>query len=128
MRAVRWAKYHLGHLRRWREAVEAVARAVRDLGIEAELYVIGGAAESRLTILSDVDVLLCLGEELKGEDAWILRRKVLGLAMDKYGLPVDYPIELHIRDKKACGEILRRGKAVKVDVSAKEGRIAEATP
>ena len=111
-----WAKYHLEHLRRWREAVEAIAKAVRDLGVKAELYVIGGAAESRLTILSDIDVLLCLKEELGPEDLWALRRRVLGVAMDKYGLPMDYPVELHIQDKETCSETLRHGKAIKVKI------------
>ena len=111
-----WAKHHLEHLRRWREAVEAIAKAIRDLGIKAELYVIGGAAESRLTILSDIDVLLCLEEGLGPEDLWALRRKVLGVAMDKYGLPIDYPVELHIWDKKTCSKSLRREKAVRVEI------------
>ena len=111
-----WAKQHLEHLRRWREAVEAIAKAIRDLGIKAELYVIGGAAESRLTILSDIDVLLCLEEKLGPEDRWALRRKVLGLAMDKYGLPIDYPVELHIWDKKTCSKTLRHEKAVRVKI------------
>ena len=111
-----WAKHHLEHLRRWKEAVRAIAKAVRDLGVKAELYVIGGAAESRLTILSDIDVLLCLEEGLGPEDRWALRRKVLGLAMDKYGLPIDYPVELHVWDKKTCDEALRREKAVRVKI------------
>ena len=111
-----WAKHHLEHLRRWREAVEAIAKAIRDLGIKAELYVIGGAAESRLNILSDIDVLLCLEEGLGPEDLWALRRKVLGVAMDKYGLPIDYPVELHIWDKKTCSKTLRREKAVRVKI------------
>jgi len=111
-----WAKQHLEHLRRWREAVEAIAKAIRDLGIKAELYVIGGAAESRLTILSDIDVLLCLEEELGPEDRWALRKKVLGLAMDRYGLPIDYPVELHIWDKKTCSKTLRHEKAVRVKI------------
>ena len=115
-----WAKYHLEHLRKWREAVEAIAKAVRELGVKAELYVIGGAAESRLTILSDIDVLLCLEEELRVEDLWMLRKKVLGVAMDKYGLPIDYPIELHIQDKKTCSKTLQHGKAIRINISARE--------
>jgi len=111
-----WARHHLEHLRRRKEAVKAIAKAIRDLGIKAELYVIGGAAESRLTILSDIDVLLCLEEGLRPEDLWALRRKVLGVAMDKYGLPIDYPVELHIWDKKTCSKTLRRGKAVRVKI------------
>ena len=115
-----WAKYHLKHLRRWKEAVEAVAKAVRELGVKAELYVIGGAAESRLTILSDIDVLLCLEEKLGVEDLWMLRRKVLKVAMDKYGLPIDYPIELHIQDKETCSKTLRPGKAIRVNTLTKD--------
>ncbi|MGC8961743.1 MAG: hypothetical protein ACP5K1_04790 [Candidatus Bathyarchaeia archaeon] len=32
----------MDHLRNWRRAVEAVSRALKDLGVEAEAYVIGG--------------------------------------------------------------------------------------
>ena len=109
-----WVKYHLQHLRKWREAVKTIAKAVKDLNIKAEVYVIGGAAESRLTILSDIDVLICLEEELGTEDMWILRRRVLEVAMDKYGLPIDYPIELHVHDKKTCNKILQQRKTIRI--------------
>ncbi|RLE57225.1 MAG: hypothetical protein DRJ40_02620 [Thermoprotei archaeon] len=112
-----WAKYHLQHLKKWREAAEAIAKAVKDLHIKAEVYVIGGAAEDRLTVLSDIDILLCLEEKPKIEDVWILRRKVLEIAMDKYGLPIDYPIELHIQDKKTCNQTLQHRKAIKINTS-----------
>ena len=115
-----WAKYHLQHLRRWREAAEAIARAVEDLNIEADVYVIGGAAESRLTTLSDVDVLLCLKGRVEAEDLSTLRRKVLEVAMDRYGLPIDYPIELHIHDEKTCSEILQHGKALRIATSTRD--------
>lgn len=118
MKEAYWAKYHLQHLRRWREAVEAIARAVKDLNIKAELYVIGGAAESRLTVLSDIDVLLCLEEGLSIEDSWMLRRRVLRAAMEKYGLPIDYPIEPHIQNRETYSETLQRRKVLKVDISA----------
>ncbi|ADM27631.1 DNA polymerase beta subunit [Ignisphaera aggregans DSM 17230] len=38
-------------LRRWRNVVEIVARVVGELYPEAEVYLFGGAAEGRLTVL-----------------------------------------------------------------------------
>jgi len=95
------------------DAAKAIANAVGDLGLDADVYVIGGAAEGRLTVLSDVDILICVSESKA--DPWRLRRLILTTAMDKYGLPWDYPIELHVRSKKECSELLRRvKKAIKL--------------
>lgn len=99
----------------WREAVKAVARAVRDLGLDAEVYVIGGAAEGRLTVLSDVDVLVCVKRRLSPDEVWTLRKEILGLAVDKHGLPVDYPVELHIHDAGTCRELAKHVKTLRID-------------
>lgn len=107
-----WAKYHLEHLRNWRKAAEAVAKAVEDLKLNAEVYVVGGAAEGRLTILSDIDILVCVKEET--EDLGKLRKQILTKAMDKYGLPWDYPVEIHISPAKECAETLNTLKSLKV--------------
>lgn len=107
-----WVKYHLNHLRNWRKAVGAVVKAVDSLKIDAEIYVIGGAAENKLTILSDIDLLLCL--KSKVDDIGELRERILFRAMDDYGLPWDYPIELHIRTPNECREILKKSKAIKL--------------
>ena len=49
----------LARLLRWREYVEAIARAAEDLlGGGVEAYVVGGAAEGRLTAASDIDVVV----------------------------------------------------------------------
>lgn len=107
-----WVKYHLEHLRNWRKAVEAVVKAVEDLKLDAEVYVVGGAAEGRLTILSDVDVLICVRGW--GEDLRMIRKKVLAKAMDNYNLPWDYPIELHIYPVEECLETLKYSKNLKL--------------
>ena len=60
LRKVSWVKYHLEYLKKWRQAASAIRRAVDELGIDADVYIIGGAAEDRLTVLSDVDVLVCV--------------------------------------------------------------------
>jgi hypothetical protein len=53
-----WVKYHLNYLRVWRDAAKSIARATRSIEPDVEVYVIGGAAEDRLTVLSDIDVVL----------------------------------------------------------------------
>jgi len=108
-----WVKYHLRHLKAWREAVRSVADAVRSLGLDAKVYVIGGAAERRLTVLSDVDVLVCVDESC-GADPWELRRRILTRAMDEHGLPWDYPIELHIHTGRECEKLFKSLKAIPV--------------
>ncbi len=85
-------------LLRWREYVPAVARAAKDLlGPETKVYVVGGAAEDRLTVASDVDVLIISPKVLK--DPHEKLKVILDIrerAVDKYGLPWDYPIDVHL--------------------------------
>lgn len=96
-----------------RRAVKAIAKAVKDLDLRVDIYVIGGAAEDRLTILSDIDVLVCL-DVSEAEDIGGLRKRILIKAMDEHGLPWDYPIELYILPRGECREALRHiGKFVK---------------
>jgi len=90
-----------------------VADAVKSLGLDADVYVIGGAAERRLTVLSDIDVLVCVDESC-GVDLWELRRRILTRAMDEHGLPWDYPIELHILVRRECEKLLKSLKAIPV--------------
>ncbi len=60
--------------------------------------------------MSDVDVLICLKKPLSPEEIWDLRRKIINEAIDKHGLPWDYPIELHVHNMKECREILKHCK------------------
>ncbi len=107
-----WAKYVWSQLKEWRKAVKAIAAAVRDMGLEAEVYVIGGAAEGRLTVLSDIDILVCL----EGEDARRrgLAGEILWRAVDKFGLPWDYPVEIHVVGASECETYLKR-RYIKAD-------------
>lgn len=93
--------------------MEAISRAVEDLAVEADVFVIGGAAEDRLTALSDVDVLICVRSPGSREELARLRKRVLARAMDEHGLPWDYPVELHVRFKEECGEILKKARKVR---------------
>jgi len=113
---VYWVRYHIRHLRRWRQAAKAVAEAVKTLGLKARVYVIGGAAEDRLTVLSDVDVLVCLDREDEPTPAERrqLKHAIIDGAIDRHGLPWDYPLDLHIHGARECRRILEKTKAVLV--------------
>jgi len=101
-----WARYVWSQLKMWREAVKAVAAAVRDLGLNADVYVIGGAAEGRLTVLSDVDVLVCLRNPEQKHRG--LAGEILWRAVDKFNLPWDYPVEIHVVGEEECQLYLKR--------------------
>ncbi len=107
---VYWVKYHLEHLRNWRLAANLIAKVAKDIRDNVEVYVIGGAAEGRLTILSDIDVLICINEPISEKEIAELRKRILIKAMDEYGLPWDYPVELHIHTKCECERLLKRLK------------------
>jgi len=79
----------------WRKAAAVVARAAKRLYPEARVYVIGGAAEGRLTALSDLDVLVLLPEDPSPRERLEVKVKVLLKAFEE-GLPWDYPIDLHV--------------------------------
>ena len=114
LKTVYWAKYHIKHLKMWRQAVQAIAEAVESLRVDAEVYVVGGAAENNLTVLSDVDVLVCIKERVDEEGLGDLRRKILSKAMDEHKLPWDYPVELHVCTACEHEEVLKYvGKYVK---------------
>jgi len=99
------------------EAVKAVARAVQDLDPLAEVYIVGGAAEDRLTVLSDVDVLVVISRTLDSKSLNEFRRAIYARAVDIYNLPWDYPLEIHITTKEEFDEAFakRRKKMVKVE-------------
>ena len=108
-----WVRYHFKHLRRWREYAESICRAARDiLGENVEVYVIGGVAEERTTVLSDIDILIVASELPRDRKG--LYGEILGRAIDVYGLPWDAPVELHITDKKRAKEYLKGGEYVKI--------------
>lgn len=69
-----------------------------------------GVAEDRLTVLSDIDVLICVSSPSSNEELARLRKRVLAEAMDAYGLPWDYPIELHVYAKGECEKILKKAR------------------
>ena len=100
-------------LSRWRELVEIVRMAIEKVRPDAEIYVVGGAAEDRLTILSDIDVAVVLDEELSFEKSSELRARILEEA-EKMGLPLYAPIELHIVSRKQFDRYTKKSRTLKI--------------
>jgi len=82
-------------LRNWREYVSIIVRAVEKVCPSAEVYLIGGAAENRLTLLSDIDLLIVLMHEPDHDEVIKLKTEIFEKA-EELGLPPYAPIELHI--------------------------------
>ncbi len=100
-------------IRSWRKYVEAVAEAVKSVAPEARIYLIGGAAEARLTVRSDIDVLIVLPEEPDIVRAADLRARILRKA-EEVGLPLYAPVELHIVGPKGLERYARKGRVIRL--------------
>ena len=98
----------------WKKHVKTISEAVRAIVPEARVYVAGGAAEGRLTVKSDVDVLVVLPREVDFAEATELRAKILEEA-ERLKMPPHVPVELHIISDRELKEYVRRGKVIPAD-------------
>ncbi len=94
-------------LSEWRKVVKIAKEIINELYPNAEIYLIGGVAEDRLTIYSDIDLLVVLD---KGVD----RIEVLTRIWDKLfeKIPLYYPLEIHIVTKDEFSKF--KGKKIKL--------------
>ena len=110
-----WVSYHFEHLRRWREYAEKIAKAAESVLGDVEVYVIGGVAEERTTVLSDIDILI-VAKHIDAEEKKTLYVDILEKAIDEYELPWDAPVELHIVDERESEEYLKLSRrAVRIN-------------
>ena len=100
-------------LRCWRRYVEVVVEAVKRVVPEARVYLVGGAAEGRLTVLSDIDIVVVLPKTLSLEEAAELRARIWEEA-EKLGLPLYAPIDLHFTDREGLQRYMRRGRVIEL--------------
>ncbi|MEM4581241.1 MAG: nucleotidyltransferase domain-containing protein [Candidatus Korarchaeum sp.] len=109
-----WSKYagrRIDHLKRWKQYVKLLYEVAR--GLSSEVYVIGGAAEDRLTVLSDIDLVIVVEEALPDSDRRRIKADILWAAVER-GLPLDYPVEIHILSREEFETYLRHGTAIRV--------------
>jgi len=98
-------------LMEWRRYVRTISEAAKTIIPKARIYVAGGAAEGRLTVVSDVDVLVVLPYEVDFEEATELHAKILEEA-ERLELPPYAPVEFHIISDRELKEYARRGKVI----------------
>jgi len=96
-------------LSRWRAIVAKAASVIKELYPDVEVYVFGGAAEGRLTVLSDVDVAVVM-EEPPEDRAGMLAR--IWENLEARGVPQYYPLEIHILSRKEFERI--RGAKIRL--------------
>ncbi|BFH73004.1 hypothetical protein SJAV_09480 [Sulfurisphaera javensis] len=61
-------------------------------------------------MLSDIDILIIFPFPLSDKDRRELKKKILILAEDKYGLPFGAPVELHVVDEERAKEYFKHAK------------------
>jgi len=110
-----WAKYAMERyemLKKWEDYVNYLVRACREILGDCKIYVVGGAAENRLTVLSDLDILVVVEEF---EPDWITKLNIRKRA-EELGLPEDLPLDLKILNKKKFNEFKRLyGKIIEIN-------------
>ena len=97
-------------LREWRSIVHNVARIVKQLYPEAEIYLIGGVAENRITVYSDIDIAVIFKTELNRDKRIDVLTRIWE-SIDNV-IPMYYPLEIHILDIKEFTKI--KGKKIKL--------------
>ncbi|BBL46991.1 MULTISPECIES: nucleotidyltransferase domain-containing protein [Metallosphaera] len=105
-----WVRDKFEHLSKWREYAKAIADSAREFDPGVKVYVFGGVAEDRITVLSDIDILIIFPRLLSDRDIIRLRREILVRAMDEHSLPFDSPVELHVVDSERAKEYLSRAR------------------
>ena len=82
-----------------RREVSRVAEAIKRAVPSAEVYLIGGAAEDKLTALSDMDILVALDRQLSHQDRVSLGMRIME-ALDEAGIhTTTLPLDVHIETK-----------------------------
>ncbi len=106
-----WARYAIerySKLKKWRIYAEIVARACREvLGSKClHVYVVGGAAEDRLTVLSDIDIVIIVPEQkLANLDNIIAIKK----KAHEQGLDDEIPIDIKITTEEEFRKLIEKG-------------------
>ncbi|MCX8162469.1 MAG: nucleotidyltransferase domain-containing protein [Candidatus Bathyarchaeota archaeon] len=111
-----WARYALERylkLRSWMDYRGIIVKACRDiLGDRClSVYVVGGAAEDRLTVLSDIDVVVVVDDpSYKSlENMLAVKRRA-----EELGLPVDVWLDVKISTEEEFKQLIDKGVYRKV--------------
>jgi len=96
-------------LRSWRSWIGGVARAVKKLLPDAEIYIIGSIAEGKATAASDLDLLI-VSNSIPRSSRKLAELKVA--IEDEAKLPVHHPVEFHFTTPEEAQQYLKRSRAL----------------
>ena len=105
---MRYMVERLRMLMAWRRHADLIASAVRRVLPGAEVYVVGGATEERLTAVSDIDILVVTetAPRTAMKRAEIIARN--REEMKRLGIQNSYPYEIHLVGQAEAQEIPRK--------------------
>ncbi|UXD22208.1 hypothetical protein IPA_02590 [Ignicoccus pacificus DSM 13166] len=83
------------YLKNWRKYVKPVLKAIKEELGDAEVYLFGGVAKGKFTAASDLDIMVVIDKDLGDKEVRKLTLRIVDKAFS-YGLPLDYPIDLHV--------------------------------
>lgn len=101
-------------LREWRSVVRSILQAVEGLYPEAEVYLIGGVAENRTTVNSDVDIAIVFKSSLSKNSRISILTRIWESIED--AVPMYYPLEIHVLDVNEFAKL--KGRKVKLSKTA----------
>ncbi|MBC7090503.1 MAG: nucleotidyltransferase domain-containing protein [Nitrososphaeria archaeon] len=103
----------LKELLKWRQYLPSLTKAVKEVLGEAEVYIFGSAVEGRLTVDSDIDILIVVDQVPK---SGLKRAKTLDKIwkiMEEKGTPWWYPFEIHLITRKEIA-LLEKPTLIKI--------------
>ncbi len=104
---MRYMVERLRMLMAWRRHADLIASAVRRVLSGAEVYVVGGATEERLTAVSDIDILVVT--ETAPRTAMERAEIIAGNGgMKRLGVQNSYLYEIHLVGQAEAQEIPRK--------------------
>lgn len=100
----------LKKLLQWRQYLPALREAINQTLPAKEIYIIGGAAENRLTALSDIDILIVTDKppanpKEKAEITSKIREK-----LEEKGINHTYLYQFHIKNPQQAQQLLKTTK------------------
>lgn len=82
-------------LTRWTEYINVIVEAIERAVPGSQVYLTGGAVEGRLTVLSDIDIIVALEHRPSFNEAVDIRVKIME-EFDKAEIPPYLPLDIHI--------------------------------
>ncbi len=106
-------KTRLQLLSEWRQAVNKLVEILRKLYPDARVYLFGGAAENRLTVLSDIDILVVFPEESIEPEKRVQVLAEVWEELERIGL-AHYPFDIHVVGHGEIERYRRRSRLIRL--------------